>query len=88
MNIGWPAAIVVVAIIFSVVTVYATRVAARGSLEMEEAKGRNGEQYKQLSADYEQLAKETRDLQAAMQTDIARLTTAVESMEQMMREVG
>ena len=54
--------------------------------EKEKAKG--GEQFKTLSADYEKLAKETRDVQAAMAADLTDMRVKVESIEKMMREVG
>ena len=88
MNIGWPVAIVLVAVVLGGVSLLATWLAANSSAAIEEAKGRNGEQYRTLSADYEKLAKETRDSLGAMLADMASLKTAVESMEQMMREVG
>ena len=88
MNIGWPVAIVLVAIVLGGVSLLATWLAANSSAAIEEAKGRNGEQCRTLSADYEKLANETRDSLGAVQADMASLKTAVESMEQMMREVG
>jgi hypothetical protein len=37
---------------------------------------------------YQELAQETRDLQKAIQTDLADIRVKVESIERMMREVG
>ncbi|MBN2083908.1 MAG: hypothetical protein JW748_01700 [Anaerolineales bacterium] len=40
------------------------------------------------ASQYQALAQETRDLQKAIQTDLADIRTKVESIERMMREVG
>lgn len=88
MTLGWPAALVIVAIIFSAVAVWATRIGIKGSLEVEEAKAKSGEGYQLLSADYEKLAVETREGLAAMRSDLAAVRTSVEAIEQMMRDVG
>ena len=88
MTIEWPLAVIVVAIVIGGVALISTVLAARAGVETEEAKGKHGEQYKMLAADYEALAKETRDTQAKMRTDLADLRAKVESIEQMMREVG
>jgi DNA-binding ferritin-like protein len=87
MTLGWPAAFLLTAVVLGVVSLIATRMAAKADIEGEEAKGRNGEQYKTLSKDYENLAKETRETLAAMQADVAQMRTTVDSIEQMMREV-
>jgi D-ribose pyranose/furanose isomerase RbsD len=87
MTLGWPAAFLLTAVVLGVVSLIATRMAAKAAIDAEEAKGKNGEQYKMLSKDYENLAKETRDMQATMQADIAHMRTTVDSIEQMMREV-
>jgi hypothetical protein len=88
MIIGWPLAVIVVAIVIGGVAFLSTVIASRAAVDAEEAKGKNGEQYKMLAADYEKLAKETRDAQAAMQADLADMRAKVESIEKMMREVG
>lgn len=84
----WPVAIVVVIGILGVVAVASTVLGGKAAVEAEEAKGKYGEQYRMLSADYEKLAKEMRDLLAAMQADTAEVRAKVDSMEKMMREVG
>ncbi len=88
MNMGWPTAIVLVALLFTGVSVYATIVAARGAEADREAKGKYGAQYKELAGQYEGLAAEIRDAQQGMRTDLAAVRTSVESIEQMMRDVG
>ncbi len=40
------------------------------------------------ASQYQALSQETRDLQKAMQTDLAEIRAKVESIERMMREVG
>lgn len=88
MSIGWPLAVVLVAIVLGGVSLIATQMAAKAGVAAEEAKGKYGEQYRMLAADYEKLAKEMRDSQAAMQADLADMRVKVESIEKMMREVG
>ena len=88
MNIGWPVAIVLVALVLGGVSLLATWLAANSSAAIEEAKGRNGEQCRTLSADYEKLALETRDKVKTIQSDLATLREKVDSIEKMMREVG
>lgn len=88
MSIGWPLAIVLVAIVLGGVSLLATQMAAKAGVAGEEAKGKYGEQYRMLAADYEKLAKEMRDSQLAMQGDLADMRAKVESIEKMMREVG
>jgi len=85
---GWPVAIIVIIVILGVVALLSTIVAGNASVANEEAKGKNGEQYRVLAADYETLAKETRDAATAMQADLAKMREKVDSIEQMMREVG
>jgi len=85
---GWPAAIVIAVIVIGVVAFASTIVAGNASVGTEEAKGKYGEQYRMIAADYETLAKETRDASQAMQGDLAKLREKVDSIEHMMREVG
>ncbi len=59
-----------------------------GNETREKEKGKYGEQYRLIAADYETLAKEMRDAATAMQADLTRLREKVESIEAMMREVG
>ena len=85
---GWPVAIILIIVILGVVALLSTIVAGNASVANEEAKGKNGEQYRMLAADYETLAKETRDSATAMQADLAKMREKVDSIEHMMREVG
>ena len=60
----------------------------RQQLKLAEIKARSGEEYKTLNEHYTTLAEETRAKTASMQADIAGIRTSVESIEQMMRDVG
>ena len=85
---GWPLAVVIAIVIIGVVAVLSTIVAGNASVAAEKAKGEYGEQYRMIAADYETLAKETRDATSAIQTDLVTLREKVDSIEHMMREVG
>ena len=85
---GWPVAIIVIIVVLGVVALLSTIVAGNASVASEEAKGKNGEQYRMLAADYETLAKELRDATSAIQADLATMLERVDSIERMMREVG
>jgi Skp family chaperone for outer membrane proteins len=88
MTLDWPLAIVLVTVIFFGVVVATAPANRRAKHDLEEMKAKYNEQYQVLAADYAKLAGELRDTQAAMQADLARLATGVESIEAMMREVG
>jgi outer membrane murein-binding lipoprotein Lpp len=85
---GWPLAVILIIVIIGAVALLSTIVAGNASVAAEAEKGKNGEQYRLLAADYETLAKETRDAATAIQTDLAALREKVDSVEKMMREVG
>jgi len=88
MTLDWPLAIVLVTVIFFGVVVATAPANRRAKHDLEEMKAKYNEQYQVLAADCAKLAGELRDTQAAMQADLARLATGVESIEAMMREVG
>jgi uncharacterized membrane protein YcjF (UPF0283 family) len=88
MTLDWPLAIVIVVVIFMGVTAIQTPAYRLSRLQIAEMNAKSNDQYKSLAADYAKLAGELRDTQAAMQADLARLATGVESIETMMREVG
>ncbi len=71
--IGWPAAIVLATLIMGIVILIVSRMAAKGSLEVEDAKGKYNEQFQGLADNYAKLAQETREAQAAIRADIAAL---------------
>ncbi len=88
MTLTWPLAIVLVVVIFLVVAAVQTPAHRRSRFQLAEMQAKYNEQYQVLAADYATLAGELRDSQAAMQADLAKLATSVESIEAMMREVG
>jgi hypothetical protein len=88
MTLGWPIAFLIVALVILGISIVTTPSRRRHQIQMAEIKSREGEQVKELNAQYARLAQETRETQAGMQSDIASIRTSVESIEQMMRDVG
>jgi len=88
MPLTWPLAIVIVTVIFFGVVVAMAPANRRITLQRDELKAKHSEQFEKLAADYAALATELRDTQAAMKADVAAVRTSVESIEQMMRDVG
>lgn len=86
--IGWPGAAIAIFVLIACAAVLSTVYGSKAAVRAEEAKGKNGEQLRRLAADYETLARETRDLQTVMQADLAELRQKVDSIERMMREVA
>ena len=85
---SWSVAVIVMVVLVFLGCIALAFIDIRGKTAQEEAKGKYGEQYRLIAADYETLAKETRDAATAMQADLARLRDKVDSIEAMMREVG
>jgi hypothetical protein len=85
---AWPAAVVVAIVVIGAAGILMTYMGVRGGVAAEETKGKLASQYRELLGSYEKLAQETKDLQAAMQADLAGLRQKVESIEHMMREVA
>jgi hypothetical protein len=83
-----PMAFVVVVLIFFGVVMATMPSNRRHQIKMAEIKAKGGEEFKQLNDKYTQLAEETRAAQAGMQADLAAIRASVESIEQMMRDVG
>ena len=83
-----PLAFVIVVLIFFGVVIATMPANRRHQIKMAEIKARSGEEYKALNDEYRGLAEETRAKTASMQADIAGIRTSVESIEQMMRDVG
>jgi hypothetical protein len=98
MSISWPVAAIVMMVLFIIgIIVLAFLTGRPGSLERsrlnaevakEEARAKYGEQYRQLAADYETLARGLREDTSAMRSDLTTLVERVDSIERMMREVG
>ena len=86
--INGPMAFVIVVLIFFGVVIATTPSNRRHAIKMAEIKSRSGAQFEALNADYTKLAQETHAAQADMQADIAAIRASVESIEQMMRDVG
>jgi outer membrane murein-binding lipoprotein Lpp len=87
-TIGWPVAVILAIVVIGAVALLATIVASNAAVASEKTKGELADQYRELVAEYETLAQQTRALQAAMQTDLAELGGKVASIEHMMREVA
>ena len=87
-TIGWPVAVILVIVVIGAVALLSTIVASNAGVASEKTRGKFADQYRELVSQYESLAQQTRDLQAAMQADLAELTTKVASIEHMMKEVA
>jgi Tfp pilus assembly protein PilO len=88
MDIIWPVALIVIILLIMVGSAGMAYMSSKSAVAIEEAKGRNGEQYRTLAATYEELAKEMRDSTSAMQADLAAMRERVDSIDKMMREVS
>jgi flagellar basal body-associated protein FliL len=66
MDISWPVAAIVIIVVAMVGSAGMAYMSNKSQLDIEEAKVRNGEQYRTLAASYEALAKETRDSTSAI----------------------
>ena len=88
MDISWPGAIIVIFVAIMIGSAAVAWMSGRSSLAIEEAKGRNGEQYRTMAVSYEELAKEMRDSTSAIQADLAAMRERVDSIDKMMREVS
>ena len=83
-----PLAFVITVLIFFGVVMATMPANRRHQIKMAEIKARGGEEFKALADKYDALAQETRTAQAAMAADLAAVRASVESIEQMMRDVG
>ena len=81
MTIDWPLAMIIVVLIVAGAGVFSGILNHPHDLALKTI----SEKY---AGQYQALAQETRDLQKAMQTDLAEIRAKVESIERMMREVG
>lgn len=86
--LSWPMAFVLVVAIFFVVVLATMPSNRRQQIKMAEIKAHGAEESKALNERYDALAQETRAAQAALQADISAIRASVESIEQMMRDVG
>ena len=81
MTIDWPVAIIIVVLIVAGAGVFSGILNHPHDVALKTI----SEKY---AGQYQTLAQETRDLQKAIQTDLAEIRAKVESIERMMREVG
>ncbi len=88
MTLEWPAAILIMFVILSVGVAVGGPTRRRHALQLAEVKAKGQTELKTLADRYEALAQETRDVQAAMQSDLAAVRVSVASIEVMMRDVS
>ena len=81
MTIDWPVAMIIVVLIVAVAGVSSGILNHPHDVALKTI----SEKY---ASQYQALAQGTRDLQKAMQADLAEIRAKVESIERMMREVG
>ena len=81
MTIDWPLAMIITVLIVAVAGVSSGILNHPHDVALKTLSEKYASQYQALS-------QETRDLQKAMQTDLAEMRAKVESIERMMREVG
>ena len=88
MTLDWPVVLLIMFVIFAVGVAAGGPTRRRHELQMAEVKAKGHEEYQALAERFEGLARETRDAQAAMQSDLAAVRVSVASIESMMREVS
>jgi hypothetical protein len=88
MTLDWPVAILIMFVILAAGVAIGGPTRRRHALELAEIKARGNEEYRGLAERFETLAQETRDIQAAMKSDLAAVRASVASIESMMREVS
>ena len=88
MTIEWPAAVLIMFLVFVAVVAISEPTRRRHELQMADVKAKGQEEYKALAEKFEALAQETRAAQAAMQTDLAAVRVSAQSIETMMRDVS
>jgi hypothetical protein len=88
MTLDWPAAILIMFVILALGTAVGGPTRRRHALQMAEVKAKGHEEYQALAEKFEALAQGTREMQAAMQADLAAVRVSVASIETMMREVS
>lgn len=88
MTLEWPAVVLIMFVILAVGVALGGPTRRRHALELAEIKAKGHEEYQALAERCEELAKETRDAQTAMQADLAAVRVTVQSIETMMRDVS
>lgn len=88
MTLDWPAAILIMFVIFVAAIAIGGPTRRRHELQVTELKAKGHEEYQALAEKFEALAQETRDAQAAMHADLAAVRVSVQAIETMMRDVS
>ena len=88
MTLEWPAVILIMFVILSVGVALGGPTRRRHALQLAEVKAKGHEEYQALAEKFEGLARETRDAQTTMRSDLAAVRASVASIETMMREVS
>ena len=88
MTLDWPAAILIIFVILVAGVAIGGPNRRRHELEMAGIKAKGHEEYRALAERFEALAQETRDVQGAIQSDLAAVRVSVAAIESMMREVS
>ncbi len=88
MTLEWPAAILIMFLVFVALVAASEPRRRRHELQMAQVKATGHEEYKAIAEKFEALALETRDLEAALRSDLAAVRVSVEAIETMMREVS
>ncbi len=88
MTLDWPAAVLIMFLVFVAVVVVSEPRRRRHELQMAEVKARGTQEYRALAEKFEALAQESHDVQAAVRSDLDAVKASVASIESMMREVS
>ena len=88
MTLEWPAVVLIMFVIIALGVALGGPTRRRHALELAEIKAKGHEEYQALAERCEALAKETRDAQTAMQSDLATVRVSVQTIETMMRDVS
>jgi membrane protein required for beta-lactamase induction len=88
MNIDWPVAFIILALIAAVGGLGAEALKHRLNASERDVKAEYEERYRMLASDCTSLAKEMHEDQKAVRSDLADMRAKVESIERMMRDVG
>ena len=88
LTLDWPVAVLIMFVILAVGTAVGGPTRRRHALQMAELKAKGQTEYQALAEKFSALAQETREVQAAMQADLAAVQASVASIEKMMRDVS